>query len=235
MESINSFSQIENKTASTLLNYCRKFRVGLINLLSDASVRPSRYLINEVEFRIDLVDSKQINNCVYDHIDESFFKLTKFTKREVFINKGETNFKLPVISAKNDGSYLLRCNKDRNMMMKTTRGNIRQIFIAPNWRQLPVLTTLLLDGLVYASYGRIEIETERYIQIDIDDVFVGAIKSRMKRVDVQALVEFQNNFLNKRHFNSSRYEFKFNLGYSGYYYQHGNTEENLADEMLISM
>ncbi len=47
--------------------------------------------------------------------------------------------------------------------------------------------------------------------------------------------EFQNNFLNKRHFNSSTYEFKFNLGYSGYYYQHGNTEENLADEMLISM
>ena len=36
-------------------------------------------------------------------------------------------------------------------------------------------------------------------------------------------------------FNSSPYKFKFNLGYSGYYYQHGNIDENLGDKLLMGI
>jgi len=203
--------------------------------LSDASFLLSDYPIKDFEFRLGLADSNKLEKCIFGKNDKSFFKLTKFTKREVIINNQSKNFKLPFFSAELDDSGVLRCNQGVNMMTKIMQGNIRQIFITSNWQQLPALTTLLLDGLVYASYGRIEIGTKRFIQIDIDDIFVGDIGIRMKPTDVEALVNFQNNFLNTRYFNSSANKFKFNLGFSGFYYQHGNNEENLADELLISM
>ena len=55
------------------------------------------------------------------------------------------------------------------------------------------------------------ITTERYIQIDIDDIFVAAKETRMKSDDVYALIKFQK-FINEIYFNQSQTKFKFNLG-----------------------
>ena len=58
--------------------------------------------------------------------------------------------------------------------------------------------------------GRIAISLDRYIQVDIDDVFVGKI--RMDVADVLALVGAQKTI------QKSVPGFKFILGFSGMYY-----------------
>ena len=90
---------------------------------------------------------------------------------------------------------------------------------------------LMLDMLAYASHERYRAPLTRLVQIDIDDVFVGASGTRLRAGDVSALVAFQRDYLNKRVFNST--SFRFNLGFSGHYYRSGSEEENKGDEKLI--
>lgn len=87
---------------------------------------------------------------------------------------------------------------------------------------------LLLDAIEHLSSGRILVPLDRYVQIDIDDIFVGEQGKRMSTSDVDALVDTQRKF-------ASRIEggFKFNLGYSGKYFKHGNEVENLGDARLV--
>ena len=69
---------------------------------------------------------------------------------------------------------------------------------------------------------------QRYIQIDIDDIFVGERGTRLRPVDVDALIDFQKRiqFLIP--------DFKFNLGFSGKFYHRGFPEENEGDDYIIS-
>lgn len=87
---------------------------------------------------------------------------------------------------------------------------------------------ILLDSIEHLSSGRIMSPLERYIQIDVDDIFVGERGIRMKRDDVDALVKMQTNFAKR-----IQGGFRFNLGFSGKYFKHGSIEENLADEYLV--
>lgn len=88
---------------------------------------------------------------------------------------------------------------------------------------------LLLDAIEHLSSGRILSPLDRYIQIDIDDVFVGEKGKRMIAEDVEALVGTQHRFAQ-----SVDGGFKFNLGYSGKYYKHGHEDENIGDEKLVA-
>lgn len=87
---------------------------------------------------------------------------------------------------------------------------------------------LLLDSIEHLSSGLILTPLDRYIQIDIDDIFVGELGKRMNKSDVDSLLEVQEKF--SRLIDGG---FKFNLGFSGKYFKHGNEEENLGDEYLV--
>ncbi|GAB6028457.1 hypothetical protein CHUAL_002617 [Chamberlinius hualienensis] len=86
---------------------------------------------------------------------------------------------------------------------------------------------LFLDALSYLSHGKLSISVERFILIDIDDIFVGKSGTRMKRDDVQALLDAQNRL--KRLIPG----FRFNLGFSGKFHHTGTGEENRGDDMLL--
>lgn len=87
---------------------------------------------------------------------------------------------------------------------------------------------LLLDAIEYLSSGQILSPLDRYIQIDVDDIFVGERGIRLRPADVDAMLETKSSF-------SKRIQggFKFNLGFSGKFFKHGTDEENLADDKLI--
>lgn len=87
---------------------------------------------------------------------------------------------------------------------------------------------IFLDSLSYLSHGKLSLPLERYVLIDIDDVFVGAPGKRMKISDVHALLAAQKRL------QSQIKGFRFNLGFSGKYYQKGTPEENLGDQLLIA-
>lgn len=88
---------------------------------------------------------------------------------------------------------------------------------------------LLLDIIENFSSGDILTPLERYVQIDIDDIFVGERGTRLKREDVDALLKTQEDYAN-----AFEGGFKFNLGFSGKFYKRGHPVEQEGDEYLIS-
>lgn len=88
---------------------------------------------------------------------------------------------------------------------------------------------LLLDAIEHLSSGKIITPLERYIQIDIDDIFVGEKGKRMNESDVEALIEAQS-WLTQR----ISGDFKFNLGFSGKFFKHGLPAEIDGDLQLVS-
>ena len=237
VESIDLLEFLPANIKQDLLHYSKIYKIGIIFLLTDKkTLQKKQYIIDNATFEIELVENKHLFRDCYlnSNNQDAFFKITKLTVEAQFIatTNGISTNKTWVFKDSLGSSALLKCNK-YNMMLKSNN-YMRKLFIATNWARVPVLTTLLLDAISYGSFERLNIDLIRYVQIDIDDIFVGASGMRMKPMDVHALIGFQS-FLNQNYFDSNQSMFKFNLGYSGYYYQKGNLEENLADQLLIGL
>ncbi|XP_024083430.1 bifunctional heparan sulfate N-deacetylase/N-sulfotransferase isoform X2 [Cimex lectularius] len=86
---------------------------------------------------------------------------------------------------------------------------------------------LFLDSLSYLSHGQLSLSLTRYVLVDIDDIFVGEKGTRLRREDVLALLRTQEKI------QSMVPGFKFNLGFSGKYFHHGTSDENLGDDLLL--
>ncbi|XP_065336089.1 bifunctional heparan sulfate N-deacetylase/N-sulfotransferase isoform X1 [Cloeon dipterum] len=86
---------------------------------------------------------------------------------------------------------------------------------------------LLLDALTHLSQGQISLGLNRYVLIDIDDIFVGEKGTRLKPPDVEALLSSQKRL------QAMVSGFKFNLGFSGMYFHHGTDEENAGEDLLM--
>jgi heparan sulfate N-deacetylase/N-sulfotransferase NDST2 len=52
---------------------------------------------------------------------------------------------------------------------------------------------IFLDGLSYLSHGKLSLPLERFIQVDVDDIFVGASGTRMTVSDVEVIIDNSNN------------------------------------------
>lgn len=87
---------------------------------------------------------------------------------------------------------------------------------------------LFLDALSYLSRGRLSLSLDRYILVDIDDIFVGPKGRRMTVSDVEALLASQKKL------QGIVPGFHFNLGFSGKYFLNGYEEENEGDRKLLS-
>lgn len=86
---------------------------------------------------------------------------------------------------------------------------------------------LLLDSLSYLSHGQLSLSLNRMILVDVDDIFVGEKGTRLRKDDVMALL------ITQQRIQALVPGFKFNLGFSGKYFHHGTSEENLGDDMLL--
>lgn len=89
---------------------------------------------------------------------------------------------------------------------------------------------LFMDALSYLSHGKLATPLERYVQVDIDDMFVGPVGARMNKQDVDALVKFQQEV--RRDFIPN---FTFQLGFSGKFIFKGTNEENEGDQRLLDL
>ncbi|XP_002739829.1 bifunctional heparan sulfate N-deacetylase/N-sulfotransferase-like [Saccoglossus kowalevskii] len=103
---------------------------------------------------------------------------------------------------------------------------IRRIFFG-NGLKFWLHNLLFLDSLSYLSHGRLSLGLERYIQIDIDDIFVGATGIRMKVSDVEALIQHQDEM------QAQIPGFHFNLGFSGKFLHSGSDQEDDGDDALL--
>uniref|UniRef100_A0A914HA25 [heparan sulfate]-glucosamine N-sulfotransferase n=1 Tax=Globodera rostochiensis TaxID=31243 RepID=A0A914HA25_GLORO len=86
----------------------------------------------------------------------------------------------------------------------------------------------LLDAIAFLAPTIHNEDLERFVQIDIDDVFVGTSGSRLVADDVQSLHILQDEL--REHIAN----FSFTLGFSGYFFRHGDSSEIRGDEILVS-
>uniref|UniRef100_A0A7R9I1I9 [heparan sulfate]-glucosamine N-sulfotransferase n=1 Tax=Timema bartmani TaxID=61472 RepID=A0A7R9I1I9_9NEOP len=77
---------------------------------------------------------------------------------------------------------------------------------------------LFLDSLSYLSHGQLSLSLDRYLLVDIDDIFVGERGLRLRTDDVAALLATQK---------------RIQQVMPGKYFHHGLPEENLGDDMLL--
>ncbi|KAM8764070.1 bifunctional heparan sulfate N-deacetylase/N-sulfotransferase 4 [Rhynchonycteris naso] len=86
---------------------------------------------------------------------------------------------------------------------------------------------VFLDAVSFLSGRRLTLSLDRYVLVDIDDIFVGKEGTRMNVKDVKALLETQNLL------RSQVANFTFNLGFSGKFYHTGTEEEDEGDDLLL--
>ncbi|KAM3835190.1 bifunctional heparan sulfate N-deacetylase/N-sulfotransferase 2 [Vipera latastei] len=86
---------------------------------------------------------------------------------------------------------------------------------------------IFVDAIAYLTAKRLCLTLDRYILVDIDDIFVGKEGTRMKVSDVEALLNTQNKL------RALVPNFTFNLGFSGKFYHTGTDEEDEGDDMLL--
>ncbi|CAH0700120.1 unnamed protein product [Spodoptera exigua] len=86
---------------------------------------------------------------------------------------------------------------------------------------------LFLDALSYLSHGQLSLSLDRWILVDIDDIFVGERGTRLHEEDVAAMLASQAALQRLVP------GFRFNLGYSAKYYHHGTSLENQGDDALL--
>ncbi|XP_010864347.1 bifunctional heparan sulfate N-deacetylase/N-sulfotransferase 1b isoform X1 [Esox lucius] len=87
---------------------------------------------------------------------------------------------------------------------------------------------VFVDAVAFLTGKRLSLALDRYLLVDIDDIFVGKEGTRMKVSDVKALLETQNDL---RTFVPN---FTFNLGFSGKFFHAGTDEEDVGDDLLLS-
>ncbi|XP_030630263.1 bifunctional heparan sulfate N-deacetylase/N-sulfotransferase 2 [Chanos chanos] len=87
---------------------------------------------------------------------------------------------------------------------------------------------LFVDAIGYLTGRHLGQSLDRYLLVDVDDIFVGKEGTRMKVSDVEALLHTQNNL------RALVPNFTFNLGFSGKFFHAGTDEEDLGDDMLLT-
>ena len=241
-ESANLFyDSVDFNNKLKLADFCKLFNAGLIFFTNSLNLnlksKQLNFIIDEESVKLNYLNNFKPKKCHLNCFDNTF-KLTKCDKYKIDMSTIQNKSKYLTNSIEFSSNYyesLFECDFNQNLIVKTkSNSKLRFILISNDMIELiEIFSSILFDLITYASYGRFNIDISRYVQIDIDDIFVGSTGKRMQPKDVDALINFQENYLNQLIFNKSLQRFKFNLGYSGYYYQSGNQVENQADFLLI--
>ncbi|XP_041124099.1 bifunctional heparan sulfate N-deacetylase/N-sulfotransferase 2-like [Polyodon spathula] len=86
---------------------------------------------------------------------------------------------------------------------------------------------VFIDAIAHLTGRKLCLPLDRYLLVDIDDIFVGKEGTRMKVSDVEALLNTQNKM------RALVPDFTFNLGFSGKFHHTGTDEEDIGDDMLL--
>ncbi|XP_068136841.1 bifunctional heparan sulfate N-deacetylase/N-sulfotransferase 4 isoform X1 [Hyperolius riggenbachi] len=87
---------------------------------------------------------------------------------------------------------------------------------------------IFIDAISFLSGKKLSLSLNRYILVDIDDIFVGKEGTRMNANDVKALLDTQTLL------RTQVANFTFNLGFSGKFYHTGTIEEDKGDDLLLA-
>lgn len=222
-ENYQTYHLLSKKEKEYLHNFCRNYSIGVISFLQfepNSQLHFQEFtayggqLIKQLEFVDELpVNKRRIgkSGCIHSVQHKRRLASSLFQPKTI------------------TSSTLLRATSEANMTgsMALLLPNNQIIFGAkPDDHWMVKIT--LLDAIHMIAPSVHNEDFQRFIQIDIDDIFVGAPGSRFAAEDVYQLIQAQENL------RKNVEDFKFTLGFSGYFFRHGDSIEVRADELLIS-
>ncbi|KAI6214415.1 [Heparan sulfate]-glucosamine N-sulfotransferase [Aphelenchoides besseyi] len=210
-----TYHSLSNSSKLTLETYASNHQVGIISFAplqktTDSKVKADWNTRVELKF----VSESKIPRIARSDIP---FYLT-VPSQESWTLVSSTDWH-PILAASFDDGT-------EGSVVAIKRSSFNHIFFGHQLDEWP-LKLAFIDVLCYFLGSEIVGELERYVQIDIDDIFVGQIGSLLLEEDVDELIRTQKNW------QSLVSEFKFTLGFSGYYYRHGTEAEKRGDTKLI--
>ena len=196
-ERLESYLSMDNWNRQLLDKYCREYKVGIIGF-----AHPDEALIN--------AQVKGFPLSVHTKLSLRDYELNPKSPILRITRAGETaRGRLPgpdwTVFVPNHTTYVplsfAKMYSDRPQLWEagTSMGEIKYItciqdlgtyddiqrVIFGNGFKFWLHRVLFLDALSYLSHGKLSIPLERFILIDIDDIFVGKQGTRMKATDVQ--------------------------------------------------
>ncbi|XP_048248131.1 bifunctional heparan sulfate N-deacetylase/N-sulfotransferase 3-like isoform X1 [Haliotis rufescens] len=233
-ENYEAYVNMDNWNRQLLDKYCRDYNVGMIGFF------PSKdgTIIEEV---MGFPLSVQNNLVLQDYKLNHYSDIWRITKPgDVFEGRLQTDYW--TVFHTNHTTYeplsFARVSSDNGEISRTAKSVVPVVYDAGFHDGIRRILygyglgfwlhhLMMIDSLSFISHGKLSVGLDRFIQIDIDDIFVGKEGIRMKVEDVVALAETQSRLAKEID------GFHFNLGFSGRYYMHGTAEEDLGDKKLI--
>lgn len=222
-ESVPAYTQLSGLDVQLMAKYCQDYGVGQIVFALDSQ-------LSAKSAAVGVKPRQKINQIALNPkspVLRLFRRVTSLISTDGGITcstlKSNDNSYQPVLMGLVEGqpqkaNLSLLDQGHTDGIQKVWMGGDPTIWI--NW-------LLFLDSMFYLSKGSVHMPLERYIQVDIDDIFTGKSGIRLTHEDVSSLIKTQDWLASKIP------GFRFNLGFSGGFYQRGTPDEQLGDRCLV--
>ncbi|KAI4572609.1 hypothetical protein MJG53_006110 [Ovis ammon polii x Ovis aries] len=236
-ENILKYIHMDSWNRSLLDKYCVEYGVGVIGFHRTSEKSPQSFQLKGFPFSV--YGSLAVKDCCINP-HSPLLHVTKSSKLEKGSLPGTdwTVFQInhsayqPVIFAKvktpenlsppiSKGAFYATVIHDLGL-----HDGIQRVLFGNNlnfWLH----KLIFIDAVSFLSGKRLTLSLDRYILVDIDDIFVGKEGTRMNTNDVKALLDTQNLL------RAQITNFTFNLGFSGKFYHTGTEEEDEGDDRLL--
>ncbi|KAI6176247.1 [Heparan sulfate]-glucosamine N-sulfotransferase [Aphelenchoides bicaudatus] len=209
------YERLSTKTRQILHDYAQSFNVGIIHFVSSNECQEvlcrSRQQAVRLKFKSDSLIPFVARTNVAIEVDN----LDLPDWNVLWGNDKWTS----VLEAEDE-------NGDVGSVVLHKKDPFEQVLIGHDLNTWPIHLAFF-DTINYFLGDKVTGGLTRYLQIDIDDVFVAQAGTRLVKDDISTLFKTQQEV---RQFVS---DFWFTLGFSGYYFKHGNADESEGDEQLI--
>ncbi|XP_011884567.1 PREDICTED: bifunctional heparan sulfate N-deacetylase/N-sulfotransferase 4 isoform X2 [Cercocebus atys] len=200
----------ENSLPSTQL---KGFPLNLFNnlALKDCFVNPQSPLLH-------ITKAPKVEKGPLPGEDWTIFQYNHSTYQPVLLTELQTEKSLSSLSSKKLFATVIQDLGLHDGIQRVLFGNNLNFWLHK---------LIFIDAISFLSGKRLTLSLDRYILVDIDDIFVGKEGTRMNVKDVKALLETQNLL------RTQVANFTFNLGFSGKFYHTGTEEEDEGDDLLL--
>ena len=189
-ENLNTYVNFSNTQLNTLKMYCEKFDIGLIVF----NLTPQDY--NILQKRGLTGTRKKIKNDYHINDQSPLLRITKAGSiPPSHYIKSNLNFEWTFFESNNTNYEAVTFTTSTNLPKSTCHSSpilrdkglidgIEKIIFGTDlsfWLHIMIF----LDALYFQAKGAIDLPLERYVLVDIDDIFVGKSSTRITKVDVQ--------------------------------------------------